>query len=250
MKRVNTYVISLLLLFVAACSGDNQGDMPKPEFVPYEFHATECEHSEVSIKYQRIANADASDILANIEATNYQNSFDGYTVEPMDVEASVKLLVDEYVEGGCSCCEGTGLGYRFTMDQSVYYVREETILCYETFVESYTGGTNEAYSMWYECFDLETGQLYDFNYLFEGDHASAMRTAVYDALKTGDYELTVGSAEMLHMANSVAITDRGLLFVYQPFEVAPLDAGIISVVLTDEEIAATGAPLVWAESAE
>lgn len=249
MKRVNIYVILLLLLASVSCARDRGG--ATPEFQPYELVATEGELYEVNIRYQRIVNTADSDIFASIEATNYQNTFDEYVVEPMDVEASVALLVDEYVEGGSSCYESSAPGYRYTMDQSVYYVRDGSILCYETYVESYTGGTNDICSMWYECFDMATGQLYDFNYLFEGEHASAMRRVVYDALvASAEYELIVDSAEMLHMASSVCITDNGLLFVYQPFEVAPFDEGIISVEINDEQIAAAGAPLVWLSEGE
>mgnify|MGYP003450229049 FL=1 len=46
------------------------------------------------------------------------------------------------------------------------------------------------------------------------------------------------------------ITESGLMLVYQPYDIAPYSEGILSVELSDEAIAATGAPLVWIKDFE
>lgn len=99
----------------------------------------------------------------------------------------------------------------------------------------------------YECFDLVSGALYDFSYLFEDAWSDAVRELVYNKLKEEYGVLLIESAEELPVTRSVLITDTGLLFVYNPYAVACFAAGILSVEFSDEEIAATGAPLLWVE---
>lgn len=158
----------------------------------------------------------------------------------MDVEVSAQLLADEYVEAD-------GEDYCYNMEQTVHFTRGDTILCYETFVESYTGGVAENFSLWYECFDLATGRLYDFAYLFDGEWGGAMRELILASLRGETSDAFIEAAEMLPMADSVLIIDSGLTFIYQPDVVASFDAGIISLSISDADIAATGAPLVWVD---
>ena len=41
------------------------------------------------------------------------------------------------------------------------------------------------------------------------------------------------------------LTESGVVFIYQPYEVAPYSEGIISVEISDEELAEVEAPLLW-----
>lgn len=94
-------------------------------------------------------------------------------------------------------------------------------------------------------FDLATGQLYDFTYLFDGEWSACVRELLFDKLLEIEPYTFVESADALPAANSALVTERGVMFVYQPYAVASFASGIISITLTDEEIATTGAPLVW-----
>ena len=125
--------------------------------------------------------------------------------------------------------------------------RDDRVVCYETYLEKYSGGVHGGCSLLYECFDLMSGALYDFSYLFEDAWSDAVRELVYNKLKEEYGVLLIESAEELPVTRSVLITDTGLLFVYNPYAVACFAAGILSVEFSDEEIAATGAPLLWVE---
>jgi len=58
-------------------------------------------------------------------------------------------------------------------------------------------------------------------------------------------ELFGTTPETAYVPSAVRITDTGLLLEYQPYEVAPYCVGIVGIELTDDQIAATGAPLIW-----
>lgn len=244
MKQCLKYMLVLVLLVAVACGEERREEATLPEFEPFKV-AVENEECRVEICYQRIVNIDRNPNFADIEAQNYAHTFDGYVVEPMDIDTSVQMLVDEYTEVGGWNMSHSSLPCWYTMDQRVHFVRNDAILCYETFVESYTGGAHGGNSLWYECFDLATGQLYDLGYLFEGEWGPAMRELIHARLTALEPGTFIESADMLPVANSTLITERGIVIVYQPYAVASFAAGIISLALTDEEIASTGAPLVW-----
>lgn len=246
MRRYYICVIVLTLLGAVACGGDNAKSDELPQFVPFDI-TVENEMLDLHICYQRIANADKDPIFASIEAQNYANSFDGYTVEPMSVEASAQLLADDYTEEDAELHDIILPRYKYVMDQEVHFERNRSILCYETYIEIYTGGPHEGHSLWYECFDLATGQLYDFDYLFEGEWGDAIRRIIYAKLNDVEPDNLIENVDVIPIADSVLITSRGLTLVYQPYAVASFAQGIISLDLSDEEIAATGAPLVWVD---
>lgn len=247
MKRFINYIAAIMLLGVVSCGEEKDAsDVVLPEFEPFEL-SVQAEGCRVEICYQRISNIDNNPIWADIERQNYANSFRGYTLEPMDVEASAEMLVEEYNKEGKQNLQYSVAGYSYTMDQSVHYTRDNTILCYETFIETNTGGVHSSYGLWYECFDLATGQLYDFSYLFEDEWGDAMRELAFERLIDVHPTTFIESAADMPMARSVLITEEGIAFVYQTYAVASYVDGIITLEFTDAEIAATGAPLVWVD---
>ena len=86
-----------------------------------------------------------------------------------------------------------------------------------------------------------------------GAEATADLQADFDAMVerlAGEYvccdeELFGTTPETAYVPSAVRITDTGLLLEYQPYEVAPYCVGIVGIELTDDQIAATGAPLIW-----
>ena len=245
MKRFVNYITLIVMLGVVSCA-EEQRDSLLPEFEPFEL-SVDTDECLVEICYQRISNVGDNTVWADIEMQNYANSFEGYVLDPMDIEASAQLLVDEYAEGGAINLRHSCSGYRYTMEQSTHFTRNNTILCYETYVESFTGGIHSTYGLWYECFDLATGQCYDFGYLFEGEWGDAMRELAFERLTEVKPVNFVESVADMPMARTVLITEDGIAFVYQTYSVASFAAGIITLEFTDEEIAATGAPLVWVD---
>ena len=85
------------------------------------------------------------------------------------------------------------------------------------------------------------------DYLFEGEWGDAIRRLIYAKLNDVEPDNLIENVDMIPIADSVLITSRGLTLVYQPYAVASFAQGIISLDLSDEEIAATGAPLVWVD---
>lgn len=242
MRSYKIIVVLAIALSAVACS---KGDgVVRPEFKEYIL-SVGCERCcQVDIRYQRITNSDASTALASIDEQNYRNTFGRYSLDVMDVEASASAMADGYQS---MCSGGDTNGYYYDLDQRAFMTRDDKVVCYETYIESYTGGAHGGNIMLYECFDLASGAIYDFDYLFEDVWGEAMRKLVYDKLVATYGVLLIEGVEELPMSTSLLITDTGILFVYQPYEVACFAAGILSVEVSDEQIKGTGAPLVWVE---
>ena len=246
MKRCKIILLFAITISMVACSWSD-GGVVKPKFEEYVLSTDDVGACEVIIRYQQIKNAKDSEALASIDMQNYQNTFDTYALDVMDVEASAKELADVYSGKGYGYDDEELEGYYYHLDQRAFMTRDDRVVCYETYLEKYSGGVHGGCSLLYECFDLVSGALYDFSYLFEDAWSDAVRELVYNKLKEEYGVLLIESAEELPVTRSVLITDTGLLFVYNPYAVACFAAGILSVEFSDEEIAATGAPLLWVE---
>lgn len=255
MKRVFFYttIVPLLALVMVSC-GER---VAKPLFEEYRLELDE-ERYEVSIRYQHITNTDKSEAFEAIELANYLKTFESTAVEPMDIDASARAVAEEYAEEAEEYAEeaeeygvdgeaAQELRCSYHLDQVAFTVRDERILCYETNIEVYAGGPHGGSSMWYECYDLSTGQAFDFAYLYEGEWADGFKALVYDRLGGLVENLFVESPAELPISESVLITESGLVIVYQPYAVACYADGILSVEVSDDELAQIGVPLLWLE---
>lgn len=246
MKKYRFLMLLVAVMAMAACNNSEKKVLP--EFEPFTFEATDNATYDVKVTYQRIANMWDREVFAKIEWLNYSNTFEGYDMESgddgfirMDLNAMAQKIVEEYAD---YAMEGEGPMCRYSMDQTAFFVRDDAVLCYETFVESYTGGAHGGQALWYECFDLATGSLYDFGYLFEGEWAEELKTFLYSRLSES-YAIVIESADALPMSSSVVLSESGVVLIYQPYEVAPYSEGIISVEVSDEELEELGVPLLW-----
>lgn len=242
-KGFNFWVILMLAIGVVACNRDNKngnGDI-LPQFEEYILSVEESGYS-VNITYQRMTNTERSAALSHIDELNYKHTFDEYALEPMDVEASARMLVEEYASEE----HMSEQAYSYNLDQVVILSRNDEVVCYESYIEVYTGGAHGGQSLIYECYDIATGQAYDFGYLMDGEWCDALRQLIYERIVDmyGDEQL-IATAQDIYIPRSVKLTDSGLLLVYQPYEIASFDAGILSVELSDEELAALGVTLLW-----
>lgn len=206
---------------------------------------TVCKFSEgnVEITYQTIQNFKDSQALTSIEEQNYINIF-GEDIMPMNIEAAYKKMEkqfnDEYSEYNeyqltpCSC----------KIEQWCSFTRQNRVLCYRTFIHTYTGGAHGSYCIYYNNYDLKSGECYNLNYLFEGETGKAVRQIVCNKLREKDAEILGGwEAEELPPFSSAALLDNSVLLIYQPFEIASFAQGEVEIEISDEELLAVGAQL-------
>ena len=243
-------ILGASTIFVG-CNRKNSDGAPLPRFEEFIHDHHNEGVSRTVVLFQRIKNADKSEALALIDTTNYRRTFAERIDEhstTFDLDAIAEAIEAEISEEGVLA----GVECEYRIEQVPILAREGRVLCFETSYYVYMGGAHGYESLIYDCYDIASGSLYDFGYLVEDRWGEAMRTLIYNQL-INDYGETVFpniTSYNIHIPESVLITESGLMLVYQPYDIAPYSAGILSVEISDEAIAATGAPLVWIKDFE
>ena len=244
MRRLRFYILAAIALFAAACGNEPQKST-LPEFETFEYEMIEEGNYSITISYERIANRDANEAYAIIDSMNYHTTFGEFALEQPDLQRSAEMMAQDALVG-IELYDIFDLAYDMHLYQVASLVRNNTIVCYDTVMESNFGGIYPIVSHGYECYDLASGNAYDFSYLAEGEWTDALRIVLFDKMiAEHGSDITVPSAEFLHISNTTYLTDTGIVFMYQSFEVGSPDMDNVFVELSDEELAATGAPVVW-----
>lgn len=244
-----SFIVALAAIVFVSCADSNRGagDNVVPTFEEQHF-GRQCENVNIDIVCQRIANANGNAVWERIDMENCMRTLPHLDTDTIRVAADIVPAVEAFVESFCRDAQDLGVEYVYTIHQEPLYSRDNTVLCYQTETYTYAGGAHAVEELYFDCYDVDSGRSYDFGYLLDRD--SEWGVAVAELLSSklmaqhGDMLFDV-SADGVYMPESVLITDTGLLLVYQPYELAPYSYGMVTVELTDEELASTGASLVW-----
>ncbi|MDE6139898.1 MAG: RsiV family protein [Alistipes sp.] len=247
MKRMVLLAAAAAAVMAVGCRGARKSaEVPVVETLDFVDKDSGATPYSVEVSYCRIADADSDPVWASIERQNYEHVFGAEA--PADIDAAVQMVIDGFVDDFVAYDEGEphSFEYQLGISQDNELVRGGAVMCYTTYYYMYTGGAHGMGTVAYDCYDMASGQRYDFHYLMEDVWAPAVRQLVSNKLN-GDYgdDLFGITPETAYVSAAVKITDNGILIDYQPYEVAPYCMGIVSVALSDEEIAATGAPVIW-----
>jgi hypothetical protein len=244
MRKLQFYILAAIAMFVAAC-GNETPKTTLPEFETFEYEMIEEDSYSITISYERIANTDASKAYALIDSMNYHTTFGEFALEQPDLQRSAEMMAQDALVG-MELYDIFDLAYDMHLYQVASLVRNNSIVCYDTVMESNFGGIYPIVSQSYECYDLASGNVYDFSYLAEGEWTDALSVVLFDKMiAEHGSDITVPSADNLHISNIIYLSDTGIVFMYQAFEVGSPDMDNVFVELSDEELAATGAPIVW-----
>ena len=244
MKRLlRLSIFAFVAAMAVACAEEEVTKPTLPEFETFTYEVTE-DNLNVSISYERIANTSTSPAFKIIDSMNYHNTFGDFATDTIDLEASAQLMTNDISLSTSFFGDDTNCEMRIY--QVAYFARNKSIVCYDTCTESYFGGAHPSTTQTYDCYDIATGSLYDFSYLAEGEWLPELQKLIYDDLvrQHGD-RIMIFEADDLHIPNAILITDRGLMFHYEPYEVGDFALGSVNVELTDKQLTDAGVVLVW-----
>ena len=244
MRRLRFYILAIVAVCAVAC-GKEAKKCVTPEFDTFEYELIEEGSYAFSISYERIKNAADSRALQIIDSMNYHSTFGPYALEKPDLQRSSEALVNEAL-ASMQAFNFTEMECEMHIYQVASLVRNNSIVCYDTVVETNFGGIYPIVSNTYECYDIASGNAYDFSYLADGEWVDALQSAIYAKLvDTYGDDLMLPSAAAVFIPSTIYLTDTGLAFQYQPYEVGAPDIGNVSVEFSDAELEAVGAPIVW-----
>ena len=227
-----------------ACS-QKANENPVPEFKTFEYELIEEGNYSFSISYEHITNTADSEAFALIEEMNYVATFGDYALEKQDLQRSAESLCQEAL-ASMKAFEISGVECEMHLYQVATLIRDNSTVCYDTVIETDFGGVYPIVSHTFECYDLASGNAYDFGYLNDGEWYDTLVETIFNKLDAEYGEkFYIISAEYFYLPQIIYLTDAGIVFQYNPYEIGDAELGSISVELTDAELKATGAPLVW-----
>lgn len=227
-----------------ACS-QKANENPVPEFKTFEYELIEEGNYAFSISYEHITNTADSEAFARIEEMNYVATFGEFALEKQDLQRSCENFTDAALEN-MLMFSGIDVECELHLYQVASLVRNNSVVCYDTVIETDFGGMFPMISHDYECYDVASGNAYDFGYLNDGEWYDTLVETIFNKLDAEYGEkFHIISAEYFYLPQIIYLTDAGIVFQYNPYEIGDAELGSISVELTDAELKATGAPLVW-----
>ncbi len=245
MRKLRFYILAIVAVCAVACAEETKKSSDIPEFKTFEYELIDEGNYAFTISYEHITNTTDSEAFAIIEELNYQATFGEFAFEEQDLQRSCEAFKDAALES-MQEFNFANLECELHLYQVASLVRNNSVVCYDTVVETDFGGMYPLISQTYECYDLSTGNVYDFSYLSDGEWYDALIVLVFDKLKAeyGD-QFYIVSPEYLYLPVAAYLTDEGIVFQYNAYEIADAELGNITVELTDAELEAVGAPLVW-----
>ena len=238
LRSVTTAGVALLFFFGASLSHAQT----TPQFRSVTVNGGVTGRCSVQIVYQRIANDSGNVAFQKINRANRMeviNDRAGSTTDDIAVQDITAEMLEFYYEGMFA------LPY-YTAEQSVRVVRGGKYAVFSTYVEMYMGGAHGINADQRTTYSLSTGNKLDMSYLMTGGWGSAVRRQLYNRCRQQlGASFEIASFYDMPDPSSYELTERGVVFIYFPYEIAPYVEGNIRVELTDAELRNLGAPIRW-----
>lgn len=239
-RNVATMVVALL--FFVGANLANAQNYVVPQFKTVTVNGGVTGKCSVQIKYQRIANDSNNAAFQKINRANRVdviNQRAATTSDDIAVQDITAEMLDFYFDGMYS------LPY-FTAAQTAHTIRGGKYVVFSTYTEMYMGGAHGVNADQRTTYSLSTGNKLDMSYLMTGGWGSAVRRQLYNRCRQQlGASFEIASFYDMPDPSSYELTERGVVFIYFPYEIAPYAEGNIRVELTDAELRQLGVPIRW-----
>lgn len=244
MKKTCIFLTTLAALTLTAC---HRPVKPRFELSTLDTLIGDATYDcRVEYRFAAIANAAKSDALRTIEERNIiyffeLEEFDGTTAEAMN--ESLRQLDEELRLPATMPSSVARMECEVSVESEGTVV--DTLLNYAIYRSSYLGGAHGMYTTAYHTYSLATGYEYSAAELFGQERMEPLTALIrkklyekYDA--TNDNELSACGffPEYIAVTDNFKVTHEGVVFLYNPYEIACYAAGDIEVAISREELAA------------
>lgn len=249
MKRL----IPLFLLGILLAGSCHRSQVVMPEFSTVVLDTTAVRHRvPVTFQYSftSIANTDKSPALQAIEEANIDHFFhlEDYRGNAREaIRRSVEQTLDDYV-GKMEYtdeAESEELGMPFEMGLTIESQARvvDSLMVYTITRVSYSGGAHGMYETENHNYSVAGGYELSLSDLFDERQQEALqmliRRKLYERFDVmGDEGLAEQGVfpEMIHATGNFEVTEDGIIFHYNPYEIAAYAVGGIDVHVTSQQI--------------
>jgi len=131
--------------------------------------------------------------------------------------------------------DGLHYSYEFISETDSISI-QRGIFCFMTSLYLFEGGAHGLSGKHYTCVDLETGRKLAFNDVFTKDSEEALTVIIKRIIAEKPQEYDYFDTEIKPSDNFYFDSD-GVIFVYNPYEIAPYSVGVIEIYVPLNEIA-------------
>ena len=213
-----------------------------PQFKSVKVNGGVTGRCSVEIQYMRIANDSGNAAFQKINRANRMaviNKRAATTSDDIAIQDIAAEILEAYYEGMYQ------IPYH-NVTQSARTVRGGKYVVFSTYIEAYYGGAHGMNTESSDAYNLSTGDRLDLSYLAAGAHGLTIRRVLYNRCRQQfGYNFLVSSFSEMPAPSSYELTDRGVTFIYFPYEVAPYAAGNVRIELTDAELRQLGVTVKW-----
>lgn len=172
-----------------------------------------------------------SDILKQY-ADAYANDY-RHDLEPTFLQESKKLTEDgEHVN------TRSWYAYYKQLDSKILYY-EKNLLIYKINYSENTGGAHGMYTTTFVNFDLSRKKMIHLGDLFEGEYQDELSDCIWDQLMTDHHaksrdeleNLGYGVTNEITATENFYLSDKGITFYYNVYDIAPYAMGPVSVTI-------------------
>ena len=213
-----------------------------PEFQTVEINSGIRDRCTVHIKYLRIVNKSNNSALTKINRANRIDAINEKAASSSDeiaVKGIATRMLDYYYDDMMNIPE-------YDASQTAHTVRNGKYVVFTTRIYEYMGGAHGYYCDKHSIYDLRTGDRLDLSYIATGSWEDNVKQQLHNRYrqKFGD-QSSMDSYSNMPLPSTFELTDRGVAFVFQPYEIACYSMGIIRFEFTDAELTEMGVPIRW-----
>ena len=238
LRSVATVGAALLFFFGASIAYAQTA----PQFKSVKVNGGVTGRCSVEIQYMRIANDSGNAAFQKINRANRMaviNKRAATTSDDVAIQDITAEILEAYYEGMYQ------IPYH-KVTQSARTVRGGKYVVFSTHIESYYGGAHGVDADECHVYNLSTGNQLDVSCFTTGGCWYNLKRELYNRCRQrlGD-QFEVESLSDMPEPSSFELTDRGVVFIYFPYEVSCYAIGTVRIELTDAELRQLGVTVKW-----
>ena len=234
MKRI-VYLLAALALS-AACNKEIQ--VATASFEDAVEAAGTDARAEVSCSMQYLTGGVSQEVMDKVNASIVENHL---LFDEADGSADVPAAVRTWVAETLAACgfdeeeitEENAWAYHWTFERSGEFstaCKSRKLQTYRGSYNDYTGGSHGQFGIGYDVFDMTTGGILTEADLFVDDYyaplCDLLEESVVENVSEEDQEMLFGMPEP---NGNFAVSEDGITWVYNPYEIATYASGIIEL---------------------
>ncbi len=247
MKKTFLFLATCLLFGLLLGLFSCKPKLVMPEFDVVVVDTTVVRHGvpgKFQYAFTLISNADKSPVLTAIQEANIDHFFGPSGASTMDVRQAIARSIEQFMSGidELDSLSRDAIPEMILTAESEAHV-VDSLLVYTITTSDYTGGAHGMYGFFSHNYSLKGGYELVLADLFDAKEQESLLTLIrhklYDQFHVAGDEGLVNLGffpDQIGVVENFEVTDDGITFYYNPYDIAAFAVGDVSVHISTEEL--------------